>query len=174
MVVRPPPGYALADDEGRLSLLVFTLGSVRLALRTAAVLEIVRAVHIERLPKAPTIVEGVVNVRGAIVPVLDIRARFGIPPATLHQDQHFIVARTRSRRVALRVDRAVDLLEVRPEDIEPASAVPGAEYVAGIARLPDGVLVIHDLDACLSLDESGAIDQALGPDASGSGHGARA
>lgn len=114
------------------------------------------------LPRAPPIVEGVINVRGALVPVLDIRQRFGIPPHPLTLDQHLIIARSGPRVVALRVDRALDLVEVDESAIESAATLtPGAEYVTGIARLPDGVLVIHDLERFLSLDEARGVDAAV-------------
>lgn len=104
-----------------------------------------------------------INVRGALVPVLDIRQRFGIPPRALTPDQHLIIARAGQRLVALRVDRALDLVVIEESAIESASrVVPGAEYVAGIARLADGLLVIHDLDQFLSLDEARQVDAAVG------------
>jgi purine-binding chemotaxis protein CheW len=94
--------------------------------------------------------------------VLDIRARFCLPPRALTPDQHFIIARTGSRLVALRVDRARDLIAVDQDAIEVADRVaPGLEHVAGVARLADGLLVIHDLEGFLSLDEARQVDGAL-------------
>lgn len=151
-----------SGSEGTLSLLIFLLGSARFGLKTGDVQEIVRAVAIAPLPKAPAIVEGVINIRGRIVPVLDIRSRFGLAPKPLHPDQHFIIAQGGARLVALRVDRAAELLSVSADAIElPGQSTPGVEYVAGIARLPDGLVVIHDLDAFLSLDEGWAVDAAM-------------
>jgi purine-binding chemotaxis protein CheW len=63
--------------------------------------------------------------------------------------------------VALRVDRVQELVSVNREAVEPAAVAPGAEYVAGVARLTDGLLVIHDLEAFLSLDEARVLDSAL-------------
>ena len=122
----------------RLEMLAFRLADRRFALRVSDVREIVRAVAIAPLPKAPAIVEGVVNYRGTIVPVLDVRARFGLAAEPLHPNQHFILAHAGPRLVALRVDQADALVEVERHLVEPAAVAPGAEYVAGIARLPDG------------------------------------
>lgn len=142
-------------------LLIFLLESARFGLKAVAVREVVRAVAIAPLPKAPAIVEGVINVRGRIVPVLDIRDRFNLAPKPLHPDQHFIIAQAGARLVALRVDRAAELLSVNAGAIEPPEqSTPGVEYVAGIVRLPDGLIVIHDLEAFLSLDEGSALDAA--------------
>jgi purine-binding chemotaxis protein CheW len=119
-------------------------------------------VAVAPLPRAPPIVEGVINVRGALVPVLDIRQRFGLAPQPLALDQHLIIAQSGSRVVALRVDRALDLVDVEENAIESAATLtPGAKYVTGIARLPDGVLVIHDLERFLSLDEARGVDDAV-------------
>jgi purine-binding chemotaxis protein CheW len=155
----------VAEATGRahvpLSLLVFSLDRARYAIPADDVREIVRAVAVASLPKAPAIVEGVVNVRGEIVPVLDIRGRFGLPPAALHPDQHFIVLRAGARTVALRVDRAQDLVEIDARVVDSPAVAPGAKYLAGIARLPDGLLVIHDIESFLSLDEGQAMDRAI-------------
>lgn len=143
-------------------LLVFALDSRRFALPAGQVREIVHAVAVAALPKAPPIVEGAINYRGIIVPILNIRRRFNLPDEPLHPTQHFIVAHAGPRLVALRVDRATDLLSVPDDAIEPATrSVPGAGYVLGIAKLADGLIVIHDLEQFLALDEAQHLDAAL-------------
>lgn len=144
-----------------IQLLTFDVGGRRLALPAAAVGEVTWAVAVTPLPKAPPIVEGVINVRGTVVPVLDIRHRLTLPAQPVALDQHFIVAHAGHRLVALRVDRALDLVSVPEESIETAARlVPGVEYVAGIAKLPDGLIVIHDLQRFLSLEEAEQVDAA--------------
>ncbi|HYT83047.1 MAG TPA: chemotaxis protein CheW [Gemmatimonadales bacterium] len=142
--------------------LVFQVAGRSLGLSANVLREAIRAVAIAALPKAPSIVEGVINVRGTLVPVLDIRQRFGLPPTPVAPEQHFLIAQTDSRLVALRVDRALDLVGVEESAIESAAHVaPGVEHVAGIAKLADGLLVIHDLERFLSLDEAGQVDAAV-------------
>jgi purine-binding chemotaxis protein CheW len=120
-------------------------------------------VAIAPLPKAPPIVEGVINLRGTLVPVLDLRQRFGLPSVPVAPEQHLVIARTGHRVVALRVDRALGFVDVEERAIVPPERVaPGAEHVAGIAKLPDGLLVIHDLDRFLSLEEARQVDAAIG------------
>ncbi len=143
--------------------LTFEVADRRLGLSAKALREVVRAVAIAALPKAPPIVEGVINLRGTLVPVLDVRRRFGLPPAPVTPEQHLLIAHAGERLVALRVDRALELVGVDEHAIESAASVaPGAEYVAGIAKLPDGLLVIHDLETFLSLDEARQLDVAVG------------
>ena len=142
--------------------LAFEVGGRRLGLPAGVLREVLRAVAIAALPKAPPIVEGVINLRGTLVPVLDIRQRFGLPPTPVALEQHLLIAQAGSRLVALRVDRALDLVGVDETTIESTAAVaPGAEYVAGIAKLADGLLVINDLERFLSLDEAGQVDAAV-------------
>jgi len=143
-------------------LLSFEVGNNRFALPVDRVREVVRAAAIAALPKAPPIVEGIINFRGTLVPVLDIRQRFGLPPAPLAPEQHLILAQAGRRLVALRVDRALDLVVVDQDAIESAARVaPGTEYVAGIAKVADGLLVIHDLETFLSFEEAGQVDAAV-------------
>ena len=144
-------------------LLLFALGEHRFAVPASAVVEVVRVVASAALPGAPAIVEGVINVRGTLVPVLDVRTRFALASRPVDPDQHLIVAHAGGRLVALRVDRALDLVSVAENAVEPVEHVaPGTPLVGGVARLPDGVLVIHDLDRFLALDEAAQLDATIG------------
>jgi purine-binding chemotaxis protein CheW len=142
------------------------LAGQRYALTATDVIEIQRAVAMVRLPRCPAIVEGAINVRGHLLAVLDVRSRFGMAPDPLAPSNHFVLARlTRAqsvRAVAIRVDRALDLVTVSRDRIDDGrSAIPGLELVAGIAKLDDGLIVIHDLDAFLSLEEAQDVERAL-------------
>ena len=142
--------------------IVFEIGDRRFGLEVNAVREIVRAVAIAPLAGAPAIVEGVINLRGTIVPVLDVRQRFGMPRTPLTVDQHFVVARAGTRLVALRVDRALELTTLDDGAVEPLDVLAVAsDYVESVAKLPDGVLVIHDLTRLLDGDEGARLDDAV-------------
>jgi purine-binding chemotaxis protein CheW len=143
-------------------VLIFEIGERRMGLGLSAVREVLRAVAIAPLPKAPPIVEGVINVRGAVVPVLDIRRRFGMVAAPLSVDHHFVVANAGPRVVALRVDRAIELMMFDDESLEELDGIFAARHhVAGVAKLPDGLLVIHDLETFLDVDEGRRLDSAV-------------
>jgi purine-binding chemotaxis protein CheW len=145
-----------------VQLLVFELETLRIALPVATVQEVVRAVAISPLPQAPPVIEGVINLRGVLVPAFDLRRRFGLPPRPLSPQHHLIFAYAGPRLAALRVDRAVDLIAVAPSDIQSAEEiVPAAGYGAAIARLPDGLIVVHDLERFLSPLEADQVDAAL-------------
>jgi len=147
--------------RGPREILVFALGGQRYALWASQVRELLRAVAVLPLPRAPRIVEGVINLRGRIVPVLDIRGRFGLPPKPIEPSDHLIVAAVGARLVAIRADRALDLVGVDLGAVSLDRLESGGAYVAGVARLPDGLAVIHDLDTFLDGDESAVLDDAL-------------
>lgn len=141
---------------------MFELDDRAYALRLAAVERVERMASVTPLPKAPEIVMGVVNVRGRIVPVLDIRRRFRLPGREVALSDHFIIARTSRRVVALAAD-AVAGVCAYPEEavVEAQSILPGVEYVEGVVKLADGLILIHDLDKFLSLEEGESLDRSL-------------
>jgi purine-binding chemotaxis protein CheW len=143
--------------------LLFELAGSRMALVAELVSEVVRAVAIEPLPKAPNVVSGVINLRGSLTPVIDLRRRLGLPAKPLSPEDHFIVADCGPRRVALHVDRAVDLMSIRDQVIEPLAAEASSPYVAGAVALADGVLMIYDLATFLSTSEASELSHALQP-----------
>ena len=140
---------------------VFTLDEQRFGLELTAVERVVRRVEITPLPKAPEIVLGVVNVRGRVIPVVDIRRRFRLPERKPALSDQIIIARTAQRPVALAVDAAIEVLDRPQEDIiEALRVLPGIEYVEGVLKLEDGLILIHDLNRFLSLEEEAALDRA--------------
>ena len=143
-------------------LVVFTLDEQRYALRLGVIERIVRAVEITPLPKAPEIVLGVVNMQGRIVPVVNIRKRFRLPERTLEPSDQLIFAHTSKRSVALVADSVSGVIECLKDQVIGAEAVvSGLQYVEGVMKLEDGMVLIHDLDKFLSLEEEETLDEAL-------------
>jgi len=152
-----------AGEDTSLTILRFQVGSVCFGLRTHLVREIARAVPIVPLPAAPPVIEGVVNLRGTVVPMLDLRARFGLDARPIDPDDHMIFSNAGTRVAGFRVDRAMDIVSVPEELIDAARAVtPAAEYLEGFAKLADGLVLIHDPASFLSRAESSKLDEALG------------
>jgi purine-binding chemotaxis protein CheW len=145
-----------------VEILTFEVAGQRYGLRAADVREVVRAVNPVTLPKAPAVVEGVINIRGKITPVFDLRRRFRQTAKPLDHTDQFIVAWAGGRLVALHVDRATDVVQLDAADVEEAKVVvPGVEYVAWMAKLPDNLVLIHDLHTFLSRAESETLEEAL-------------
>jgi purine-binding chemotaxis protein CheW len=153
-------GCAVAPDQ--LDVVVFEVGGQLYALPAPSVLELVRAVAIVPLPRAPAIVEGIINLRGKLVPVLDIRSRFRLQPRPLHPNDHLLIATAGPHVVAIRADRAVNLIHLDHDEIEEARGlVPGVNYVSWVAKLPNNLVLIHDLGTFLSRSESSELQGAL-------------
>ncbi len=145
-------------------LLVFIIEGQKYALRTSAVERVVRAVEVVPLPSAPEIVAGVIDVRGRVLPVIDVRKRFRFPEHEIDPSDQMIIANTSRRTVVLAVDDTAGVVELADEAIIPAGNIlPDLEYVKGVVRLEDGLILIHDLDAFLSLEEEEKLDDALKP-----------
>ena len=145
-----------------MMLLAFTLDDWRCALELSTIQRVYRAVAVTPLPGAPDIVQGIVNVRGVVLPVLNIRLRFNLQVKQLNQDDWFIIAYATGRLVALVVDDVSGVFECSEKDITSVSAiVPHVEYIEGVVQLKDGMILIHDLARFLSLDEKVVLEQAL-------------
>lgn len=143
-------------------LVVFTLHEQRYALPLSAVERIVRAAEVTPLPKAPGIVLGIINVQGRVIPVLNIRKRFLLPEREIEVGDYFIIANTSTRTVALVVDEVRGVAKCSEEEvIDPKKILPGMEYVEGVLKLEDGMILIHDLDTFLSLEEEEALEDAI-------------
>jgi purine-binding chemotaxis protein CheW len=131
-------------------ILVFEMDGQRFGLHVSDVQELLQAVTVTPLPNAPVLVEGVINLRGQVVPVLDLRKALGLPARPVEPNDHLVVAQANSRRMVLRVDRALDL--VRPPESDAAHPSGSGSVDNGVfrtAQLGDGLVFILDLDACL-------------------------
>jgi len=153
---------AIVPLPERLVALRFELAGQRFALRLADVDEVVRACALQALPKAPSPICGVLNVRGEIVPVLDLRRRFELTAKTLEPSDYFVLARLPARRVGLLVDRVIGIETLSVLPIAAAPNLPlRLEYVAGVAAVADGVVLIHDLATFLDHAETELLEGAL-------------
>ncbi len=144
------------------NLVLFTLDEQLYALHLSAVTRVVRTVEITPLPKAPEIIRGVVNVQGQVIPVVDIRKRFRLPEREQELNDQLIIASTARRSVALVVDTVDGVIEHSGQEmIPPEKILPTTEYIEGVIKLEDGLVLIHDLDTFLSLEEDKELDTAL-------------
>ncbi len=129
---------------------------------SAEVVEIIRAVAVSPLPGSPTVISGIINLRGEMVVVIDPAVRFGMPDKPVTPDDNFVIVKTPKRVIAVRVDTAEDLLDIDDEVLTAATAAsPTVGKLKGIASMPDGALVIYDAAAFLGAAEEEAIEEAL-------------
>lgn len=143
-------------------LVVFRLDALRYALPLTVVERVVRAVEVTPLPKAPAIVLGAINVHGRVLPVLNVRRRFLLPDRAIGPADWFLLAHTARQTMVLVVDESEGVVERPQAEIVPSlQIVPGLEPFPGVLRLDDGLVLIHDLERFLALDEARALDEAM-------------
>lgn len=141
---------------------VFLLDDQRYALHASVVDRVVGAVYVTPLSGAPEIVLGVVCMQGRIVPVVNVRRRFRLSERSITLADQLIFARTSCRPVALLVDRVIGVIECADDELVPVeSVVPSVDYFDGVMTLRDGLVLVHNLDAFLSLEERASVDLAL-------------
>lgn len=157
---RPVDGPA--PDGDRVQLLHVEVADHRCGLPLGDVVEVHPAVRLAPLPDAPDLVVGLLNRRGRLLPVLDLRRRLGLPTRPLQVEDRLVVLHAGGRDVALLVDAAVDVLAVPAAAVDRAvTATAEALRSSGVAVLPDGLLVILDVVTFLEPGEALALDRAL-------------
>ncbi len=131
---------------------IFTLAGTEYALPVDAVLQMQSFTGATLVPGAPAYVAGIVTVRGLVVPVIDLRVRFGLPPAELTLDTRIIVTESEGRVVALRVDAAREVLKLDVDKHQPAPSVVSERasgFVHAVHALGTRLLLLMDLSKIL-------------------------
>ncbi len=124
--------------------------------------EILRMVEITRVPRAPQFIEGVINLRGKVMPVLDLRQRFELPRNTPIGQQRIMEVEIENQVLGMIVDSVTEVISVPVDAIEtppPMIADIGGEYLNGIAKLHDRIIILLNFDKVLSQQETQQIEQ---------------
>ena len=144
------------------SLVVFQLGEQQFALGVTAVERVVQAVEIATLPDAPRGVRGVINLQGRIVPVFDLWSRLGQPAREVRAGDHLIVAHTHWRTVALLVDSVAGVVRRDDAPVTPWEEIlPDIQSISGVMKLKDSLVLVHDLERFLSIEDYEKLRLAL-------------
>ena len=159
-----------ASSQALQQVLCFALAGEAYALPILKVREIQAQATITRIPKAPPYMPGVINLRGAIVPILELRHRFSLGEAPEDTRPVIVIVEVQGRTLGIRVDSVSDVLDLDPAAIRPApelgtQSALGREFIAGLASLPgatgaDSMLILLDLDRLLSDGELMALESA--------------
>lgn len=149
------PGTFSSDPNSEQEQIVlFEIDQQLYGLPFSCVREVLRAFSFSPLPNAPPIVEGLLNVRGELMPLLNLRKRLGFPEKPLSLTDHFLIARDQNRWVALRVDRVVKLAAWPTLKAADAGRfVSQSELISAVAATQEGLLLIQDLTKFLTPTE---------------------
>lgn len=160
-------GNATAGQPNRkqrmtIPILPFFLNEQSYALHAGCVERVMQAAEIIPLPQAPPVIVGVVVIHGRPVAVANIRHRFNLPPRQLSASDIFILAHTDRRPVILIADSVLGVVNIEEDDFVKGQEIsPNTPQVDGIAKLADGMTIVHDLDRFLSFAEEESLTGAL-------------
>lgn len=152
---------ARVEETGDLlQLVTFTIANEEFGLDILLVQEIIRVLPITKVPGAPEFVEGVINIRGKVIPIMDLRQRFGL--AAKEHDSHtrIIVVELQALMVGFVVDAVSEVLRLPSGTVEPAPPLVAgidSEYIKGVGKLEDRLLILLDLDSLLDNEEKEAL-----------------
>ena len=148
------------QDAELLQLVTFSIGEEEFGVDILSVQEIIRMMDITKVPRAPDFVEGVINLRGKVIPIIDLRRRFGL--TTRDHDKHtrIIVIEINNMIVGFVVDSVSEVLRIPASTVEPPPPVVSgleSEYISGVGKLADRLLILLDLDRLLSREEQDSL-----------------
>lgn len=168
------PAPPATQEQANVTVALVEVAGQSLGLLASHVEQVKTASHVTRLPGAPMLIEGVVDLHGEIVPVLDGRRRLGISHRDIRSTDQFVILRVRGKRLAMHVDAGAGVVEVPAADVDAAAALRQETFgCAGIARLKGGLFLVHDTDALLTPHEFVRLLQALEAVPPRSAHAAR-
>ncbi|MEA4882362.1 MAG: chemotaxis protein CheW [Clostridia bacterium] len=153
---------AISGDE--MQLVVFELGGESYGVDISRVQDINRMQEITQIPHAPESVVGVINLRGWVIPVIDLRMRFGLPGVEHTKSTRIVVVRMGETSIGMIVDAVSQVLRISADVVEPPSRVLASvdsKYLRGIAKLGEKLVVLLDLDFVLSRREQESIGEAV-------------
>ncbi len=149
-------------DSDKLQLVTFEVGEEEYAVDILSVQEINRMMELTRIPQSPPEVEGVINLRGRIIPVIDLRKRFGLTASDRDENSRIVVVEVQERTIGFIVDRVHEVLRIDRGIVEPAPSMVGSidsEYIAGVGKLDDRLLILLDLTKLFGADSLARIDR---------------
>jgi purine-binding chemotaxis protein CheW len=141
----------------------FKLGSEEYGVDIAQVQEINRMVTVTHVPRAPVFMEGVINLRGQLIPIIDLRTRFGMPRAEHTKSTRIVVTEVGAKRVGMVVDSVSEVLRLPADAVEPApDMVAGVEteYIRGVGKVDDRLIILLDLSRVVSGAEKRELESA--------------
>jgi purine-binding chemotaxis protein CheW len=147
-------------------LVGFRIGEETYGVQIGSVREIVRVPEITSVPNAPELIEGVINLRGRIIPVMDLRKRFGSSSIQSDKKNRILVVELENRLLGLIVSSASEVLKIPPSEIEPPGAVFAegeSSYVTGVGKLKGRLVILLDIARLLRQPEYKKLEEAAEP-----------
>lgn len=145
-----------------VQLACFRVGDALYALDILRIKEIIRPLKLTTIPKAPVFVEGVINLRGAVIPIVDLRKRFDVQELSQTRTTRIIICSVSGKIIGLVVDEVAEVRRYARHEVRPAPQFikgRGAEFFLGVCRRGDELIMVLDLERILSSGERIDLDQ---------------
>lgn len=146
----------IAQENELLQLVTFAIGEEEYGIDILRVQEIIRTMDITKVPSSPPSVEGVINLRGKVIPVIDLRKRFFMEPRAHDSQTRIIVIAIHGMIIGFVVDGVSEVLRIQSNTVEPPPPVVSgvdSEYIKGVGKLGERLLILLDLDKLISSEE---------------------
>ncbi len=143
-------------EDRELQLVIFQLGREEFAVDVSQVREIIRMQDITRMPKAPSFVEGIINLRGQIIAVLDLAQRLSLESAERGSETRIIVVEAGDAKVGMIVDSVSEVMRINEDEVEPSPALAAdveAVYLKGVVKRDNRLIILLDLARVLGSEE---------------------
>jgi purine-binding chemotaxis protein CheW len=153
-----------SEVHGTMQLVSFKLGKELYGIEITKVREIILITEITRIPETPVFLKGLINLRSTVIPVIDLRVRFGLPESDLSDESRIMVIQACGRTIGIMVDAVSEVLRVKHDQIAPPPptvAGLGRDYLSGLVKLDDRLLILLDIDKIFGEDEMTAIKSSV-------------
>jgi purine-binding chemotaxis protein CheW len=144
------------DSNELLQLVSFKIGNEEFGINILMVQEIIKTVQITKIPNAPVFVEGIINLRGKVIPVIDLRVKLNLEKKNQDKDTRIIVLEINSKTIGFIVDEVNEVLRIPKSITEPPpEMVTGlnSEFITAVGKLDDRLITLIDLEKVLSVEE---------------------
>jgi purine-binding chemotaxis protein CheW len=152
----------LTTTENLRQFISFSVGDEEYGLELLRVKEVIRVHEITWLPKAPAFVKGIINLRGDVIPLIDLREKFGLESLDQTAQTRVIVIEVEGRLMGMIVDSASQVVRIPADQIDPPPPVlggPSREFITGVGKLEDKLTILLNVDAILTVDEKSALSE---------------
>jgi purine-binding chemotaxis protein CheW len=150
-----------SSSDEIVQLVTFKLGNEEFALDILKVQEINRVVEITKVPKAPDFVEGVINLRGRVIPIVDIRKKFHLKIKEATKETRIIVVNIINKTIGLIVDSVSEVLRINSSTIQPPPPLIAgldSDYIKGVGKLDERLIILLDIDKIFTTGEHKLIE----------------
>jgi purine-binding chemotaxis protein CheW len=152
------------EVHGTMQLVSFRLAKEFYGIEITKVREIILITDITHVPEAPAFLRGLINLRSTVIPVIDLRARFGLPPGEVSDENRIMVLQACGKTIGIVVDAVSEVLRVKQEQIAPPPptvAGLGRDYLSGLVKLDKQLLILLDIDKIFGDEEIDVVRDAV-------------